>query len=127
MLDILLVGVGGFLGAQARYGLSNFASRKFGTAFPYGTIIINLSGSLLLGLFLGLVDRAILTDAAYRWLVAVGFCGGYTTFSAYTYETLTLLREGKPFGALAANLVGSYAVGLLAALAGFGLGNLIAG
>ena len=127
MLDILLVGAGGFLGAQARYGLSNFASHKFGTAFPYGTIIINLSGSLLLGLFLGLVDRAVLADEAYRWLVVVGFCGGYTTFSTYTYESLTLLREGKPFAALAANLVGSYVVGLLAALAGFGLGNLFAG
>lgn len=124
MLDILLVGAGGFLGAQARYGLSNFASRKWGTAFPYGTIIINLSGSFLLGLFLGLVGRAILADEAYRWLVAVGFCGGYTTFSTYTYETLTLLRERKRLAGLAANLVGSYVAGLLAALVGFGLGNL---
>lgn len=124
MWDILLVGVGGFLGAQARFGVSNYASRKWGTAFPYGTVIINLSGSLLLGLFLGLVGKAIFQDDAYRWLVAVGFCGGYTTFSTYTYETLTLMREKRGVTGLAANLVGSYVLGLLAAFGGFWLGNI---
>ncbi len=123
MWDILLVGAGGFLGAQARFGVSNYASRKFGTAFPYGTYFINLSGSFLLGIFLGLVSQTILADESYRWLVAVGFCGGYTTFSTYSYETLTLLRERKPFAGLAVNLVGSYLLGLLTALAGFWLGN----
>lgn len=123
MWDILLVGAGGCLGAQARYGLSNFVSQKVGTAFPYGTYLINLSGSFILGLFLGLASRAILADETYRWLIAIGFCGGYTTFSTYTYETLTLLREGKPLPGLVSNLVGSYLLGLLAALAGFWLGT----
>ena len=124
MWDILLVGAGGFLGAQARFGVSNYFSKKWGTAFPYGTVIINLSGSLLLGLFLGLTGKAIFLEDAYRWLLAVGFCGGYTTFSTYTYETLTLLREGKFGTALGANLIGSYCLGLLVALGGFWLGNL---
>ena len=124
MWDILLVGAGGFLGAQARFGVSNYFSKKWGTAFPYGTIIINLSGSFLLGLFAGVAGKAIFSDEAYRWLVAVGFCGGYTTFSTYTYETLTLLREAKPQAALAANLIGSYCLGIVIALGGFWLGNL---
>lgn len=123
MWDILLVGVGGFLGAQARYGVSNFFSKKYGTAFPYGTIVINLSGSFILGLCLGLSGRAIFSDEAYRWLVAVGFCGGYTTFSTYTYETLTLWREKRVMAGVGTNLVGSYILGLVAALAGFLLGN----
>ncbi|MBN9390311.1 MAG: fluoride efflux transporter CrcB [Chloroflexi bacterium] len=123
MWDILLVGVGGFLGAQTRYGVSNFFARKYGTAFPYGTVVINLSGSFLLGLFLGLSGRAIFSEEAYRWLVAVGFCGGYTTFSTYTYETLTLWREKRVVAGVGVNLVGSYILGLAAALAGFWLGN----
>jgi fluoride exporter len=123
MWDILLVGAGGFLGAQARYGLSNFASHKFGIAFPYGTYLINLSGSFILGLFLGLVSRNFLADESYHWLIAIGFCGGYTTFSTFTYETLTLIREGKPVAGLVSNLLGSYLFGLLAALLGFWLGS----
>ena len=124
MWDILLVGVGGFLGAQARFGVSTFASKKWGTAFPYGTVLINLTGSFILGLFLGLAGKAIFSDEAYRWLVAVGFCGGYTTFSTYTYETLTLWREKRFAVGLVANLIGSYVLGLVAAWLGFGLGNL---
>lgn len=124
MWDIVLVGTGGFLGAQARFGVSNWVSRRWGTAFPYATVFINLSGSFLLGLFAGLTGKAIFSDEAYRWLVAGGFCGGYTTFSTYTYETLTLLREKRVEAGLAVNLVGSYVLGLAVAFAGFGLGTL---
>lgn len=123
MWDIVLVGVGGFVGAQARYGLSNLAARRFGTAFPLGTFIINASGSFILGLFVALTARLVLADEALRWLIAVGFCGGYTTFSTYTYETLTLLREGKPGRGWVNNLLGSLLAGLVAALAGTWLGN----
>ena len=117
MWDILLVGAGGFLGAQARYGVSNFAARKFGTAFPYGTYLINLSGSLVLGLFLGLVSRAILAEESYRWLVAVGFCGGYTTFSTFSLESWQLLAGGK-FAYAAAYILGSVILSII----GFGAG-----
>lgn len=123
MQDILLVGIGGFVGAQARYGLSNFFGRKFGTAFPYGTLVINISGSFLLGLFTALAARAILGDPALRLLIAVGFCGGYTTFSTYTYETMTLLREEKPVQGWVYNLLGSFVCGFVGAAAGIWLGN----
>ncbi len=121
---MLLVAVGGFLGANARFICATIFARWFGTTFPYGTLFINVSGSFLLGLFLALVSRAILTEEAYRWLIAVGFCGGYTTFSTYTYETLTLLREGRYLTALFGYLLSNYTLGLIAALAGTLLGNL---
>lgn len=124
-MDIVLVGVGGFVGAQARYGISTLVARRFGTAFPFGTFIINVTGSFILGLFVTLAARAIFVDQAYHFLIAVGFCGGYTTFSTYTYETLTLLREGNVTRGWVANLIGSFLTGLAGALSGIGLGNIL--
>ncbi len=124
MWDLLAVGTGGFVGAVARYAMANWAANRYGVAFPYGTFIINLTGNFVLGLFLALAARSVFPDPAYRWLVAVGFCGGYTTFSTYTYETLALLRQKKIRLALLNNLFGSYFLGLLAAFLGQWLGNL---
>src|SRR5690349_7480253 len=125
MLDLVLVGIGGFVGANARFIVSNQFARRLGTAFPYGTLFINITGSFILSLFLALASRSILADDVYRWLVAVGFCGGYTTFSTYTYETLTLLRELRYAPALLYNLLGSYVLGMCAALLGVWLGGVI--
>jgi CrcB protein len=125
MLDIVWVALGGFIGANARFILTNLCARGFGVTFPYGTFIINVSGSFILGLFLALAAHAIGADSFYRSLIAVGFCGGYTTFSTYTYETLTLIRENKYNLAIFNNLIGSFLVGLVAALVGYGLGQII--
>jgi CrcB protein len=123
MLDLVLVGAGGFLGANARFILSSWFAGRFGTAFPYGTLFINVTGSFILGLFLTLVARSIVTDEAYRWLIAVGFCGGYTTFSTFTYETLTLIRSGYAILGFFGNIVGSYFLSMAGALIGVWLGN----
>lgn len=122
-LDILVVGAGGSLGAILRFMVSTVFARRFGTRFPYGTFFINVSGSFILGLFLTLAAQQIMADQVYRWLIAVGFCGGYTTFSTYTYETLTMVRERRLLVALLANFLGSYLLGLLGALAGVSLAN----
>lgn len=123
MEAVLLVGVGGFVGANARFILFNLFAQRFGTKFPYGVFFINVTGSFILGLFTALATKNILGGDALHLLVAVGFCGGYTTFSTYTYDTLVLLRERKYSLSLLANLLGSYVCGLVAALLGIWLGN----
>jgi CrcB protein len=93
LLDVLLVGSGGFLGANARYLLAKAIAERYGTAFPYGTLLINVTGSLIIGVLLTyLTDRANISPN-YRLLFVVGFLGAYTTFSTYTYDTLTLIQD----------------------------------
>jgi len=112
-VEILLVGVGGSLGAMARYGLSGLVHKHLSDSFPYGTLVVNLVGCLAIGGILYLVeDRALLGTQA-RLFAAVGVIGGFTTFSAFGYETLQLLREGR-FGAACLNVAGNVVLGLFA-------------
>jgi len=112
-VEILLVGVGGSLGAMARYGLSGLVHKHLSDSFPYGTLVVNLVGCLAIGAVLYLVeDRALLGPQA-RLFAAVGVIGGFTTFSAFGYETLQLLRDGR-IGAACLNAAGSVVLGLLA-------------
>jgi CrcB protein len=97
MLNYLWVGVGGAFGSMARFWVSGFVARHFGETFPFGTLVVNVSGSFLIGFF------ATLTDTDGRWLVApsfrtffmAGVCGGYTTFSSFSLQTLNLARDGE--------------------------------
>lgn len=112
-MEILLVGVGGSLGAMARYGLSGLVHKHLSDSFPYGTLVVNLVGCLAIGAILYLVeDRALLGPQA-RLFAAVGVIGGFTTFSAFGYETLQLLRDGR-IGAACLNAACSVVLGLLA-------------
>jgi len=123
-VEYLVIGMGGALGANARYLVANWAAQRLGTVFPYGTFIINVSGSFALGFFLAFLQERILIPPHYRLFFAVGFLGAYTTFSTFTYESLRLFQDGSTFLGLA-NILGSTVVGLLAVVLGFVLGRLI--
>ncbi len=124
MEKYLIISIGAILGANARYWLGGWAAEKFGTTFPYGTLIINLTGSFMLGLFVTLITDRFLVDPNWRLLVAIGFLGSYTTFSTYTYESVNLLLNGQPWLGLL-NLFGSSFLGALAAIAGILLARAI--
>ncbi|WP_303773476.1 fluoride efflux transporter CrcB [Anaerolinea thermophila] len=115
---VLWISIGAMLGANARYWLGVWAAQRWGAAFPWGTFIINLSGSFLLGLFMTLVTGRYPVDPNLRLLVTVGFLGAYTTFSTFTYESINLFMKGQWLAGLL-NVLGSMALGLLAA--GFGV------
>lgn len=122
-MKYLVVGLGGFLGANARLILGTWAAKQWGTDFPYGTFIINVSGSFILGLFVSLMDRFAWGDP-WRLLVAVGFVGAYTTFSTFEVESLNLVTEGSLLRA-GANILGSVVLGFLAAYAGVVVARLL--
>lgn len=122
MLLAALVGLAAAVGALARYLLDQAVARKWESAFPWGTWVINVSGSFVLGLITGLS----LHDGLSPHIVTVlgtGVCGGYTTFSTFNFETIRLTEDGSLVGAVG-NIVGSIAAGLLAAGAGLGLALL---
>lgn len=94
MKDVLLVGIGGALGAIARFGLGLAIVRAVGTGFPWPTLLINVSGCLLIGLAMGLEPSGVLTRDV-RLVAVIGFLGAFTTFSTFGYETLSLAQGGK--------------------------------
>jgi CrcB protein len=118
METILLISLGAVLGANLRYWLNIWVTQKVGTAFPYGTLLVNLTGSFILGLFLTLIAESLSpVDPRWRVLVAVGFLGSYTTFSSYTYESVNLMLAGQVWSGLF-NLFGSSFLGGLAVVLG---------
>lgn len=118
------IGLGGFLGSNARYLLSGWAAERWGSQFPYGTLIINLTGSLLLGFFLTVATERLLIPVNIRLFFATGFCGGYTTFSTFMYESLQLFEQGGQLGAVL-NLASSIALGMVCVLIGVFLARLL--
>ena len=123
MNSFLWVAVGSALGGVSRYGFGLMASRLWGDAFPWGTICINVLGSFVIGLFAALTtaDGAMSASANLRIFVMVGICGGFTTFSSFSLQTLTLMRDGGWFPAMG-NIVLSVVLCLLAVT----LGNVAA-
>jgi CrcB protein len=90
----LWISLGALLGANLRYFLTRIITRFSDAAFPYGTLVINISGSLVLGFFLVWTTERVLANPLWRLLVAVGFCGSYTTFSSYAFETMAYFEQG---------------------------------
>ena len=123
MRDALWVGLGGFVGANARYWLGGWIMTRLGSAFPYGTFVINITGSFILGMIMGILEGHVFSPAV-RLALAIGFVGAYTTFSTWTYETLRLIENGSLMLATA-NAFGSLAIGLVAAMGGLFSGRTL--
>ena len=117
MTDYLFIGLGGFLGANARYLVGGWAAKVYGSTFPYGTFLINVTGSFFIGLVLTLITERFIAPPNFRLFFIVGFTGAYTTFSTYMFESLSLVQERAYLAAIAYAL-GSIAVGLVAVTAG---------
>lgn len=111
------ISLGAVFGANLRYLLSVIVRKVTGSAFPYGTLLINISGSMVLGFFLIWTTERVLANPLWRSLVAIGFCGSYTTFSSYAFETMAYFEQGH-WTLFAANILANNVLCLLAVLAG---------
>jgi fluoride exporter len=117
------VALGGALGSMARYGCSGLVARLTGSALPLGTLLVNVSGAALIGLLAGLSvpEGRGLIPVSGRLFLMTGICGGYTTFSTFSLETLNLMSDGE-WGWAIANIAGSVALCLVAVWLGFAAG-----
>ncbi len=122
MLKYVAVGIGGFAGAIARYAIGTYIGGRLGIRFPYGTFVINVSGSFLIGFSLALLARSTASQY-WRYLIPIGFIGAYTTFSTFEYETLRAVQDGQPMTGLL-NVVLSLVIGFVAVWAGAALGRV---
>lgn len=118
--NYLVVALGGFVGAPSRYLLDRAVNRRVESDLPWGTFLVNISGSFVLGFLTGLTLGNYLAPRA-KLLLGTGFCGAYTTFSTFTFETLRLIEVGQILEAML-NIAASLVVGLLGAAAGVALG-----
>ncbi len=122
MPAMLWVGLGGFVGANARYLLSGWVASRLGAIFPYGTYLINVTGSFILGFFLAFAEDRVWIAPSLRLLFAVGFVGAYTTFSTFEYESVRLLQQRELLFA-GLYLIGSVLTGGIAVVLGMALGS----
>ena len=122
MAAYLWIAIGSALGGMARYWCSGVAARLIGETFPWGTIVVNIAGSFIIGFFATLTgpDGRIFADTLTRQFVMIGFCGGYTTFSSFSLQTLALVQDGEWLLA-SANIALSVIACLLAVWAGHAL------
>lgn len=123
-MPLLLIGLGGFAGAIARYLVDGLVSERTSGAFPLGTLVINASGSFLLGLLFAMTAERAILPAEIRGPVLIGFIGAYTTFSTFMLESWRLVETGA-IGLAALNLAGSTVLGLGAMVAGLAIGRMI--
>ena len=121
-MRFLLIAVFGAIGTLARYGLQGFVQIKMGSAFPYGTLLINLTGCFLLGLIGQLTLNRVIVPSEWRVAIAVGFFGGYTTFSSFGWETAKMFEDGEWLRATT-YVSASVILGLLLSVAGIRLAN----
>jgi fluoride exporter len=126
MISYIWVALGGAIGTAARYWLSGVVAQSFGETFPWGTLIINVTGSFVIGFFAALTgpDGRLFVSSNARQFVMIGMCGGYTTFSSFSLQTLNLVNSGEWYRALA-NIGLSVVLCLIAVWAGVVLAGLL--
>ena len=122
MWNALWIFVGGGLGSLARWGASGFVANRFGQTFPWGTLTVNVTGSFIIGLFAAATgpDGRWMAPASFRQFFMLGICGGYTTFSSFSLQTLSLAEDGEWFKA-----GGNAVLSLVLCLVGVWLGHLL--
>ena len=123
-MPLILIGFGGFAGAISRYLVDGFVTNRTGGAFPWGTLVVNATGSFVLGLLFAMTAERAILPAGIRGPVMIGFIGAYTTFSTYMLESWGLIESGSYAPAIA-NLGGSMLIGLAAVAAGLVMGRAI--
>ena len=123
-MHLFLIGIGGFAGAVARYAVDGWVAERASTAFPFGTLAVNLSGSLLIGLLFSLTIERGLLSAELRGPLMIGFVGAYTTFSTLALESWRLAEDGSVLLATL-NLGGSVVLGVAAVIAGLSIGRAL--
>jgi fluoride exporter len=122
--DFLAISVAAIVGANLRYLISRLAAKEFGAIFPYGTLAINIIGSVIVGFFVIWTTERVLLDPRWRLLVVVGFCGSFTTFSSYAFESMSFFEQGQ-WGLMLANVLGNNLLCLAGALAGMALARVL--
>jgi CrcB protein len=122
--DFLAISIAAVVGANLRYLLSRLAAREFGPVFPAGTLIINIIGSFIVGFFIIWTSERVLLDPRWRLLVVVGFCGSFTTFSSYAFETMAYFEQGQ-WGLMLTNILSNNILCLAGALAGMAVARAV--
>ena len=123
-MSLILIGIGGFAGAISRYLVDGFVTDKTAGAFPWGTLVVNATGSFVLGLLFAATTERAIFPAEIRGPVMIGFIGAYTTFSTLALETWRLAEDGAWLLALV-NIGGSAVLGLAAVIAGLAIGRAL--
>src|SRR5580698_10484913 len=123
-MKYLMVGIGGAFGSVLRFWVGSYIGGRLGSRFPYGTFVVNISGSFLIGLVLAVLAEKSELNTYWLYLLPIGFIGGYTTFSAFEYETFRLFQEGQILSAVL-NVTLSVVVGFVGVWAGTVAGRSI--
>ena len=116
-MQYVWIGLGGFLGANARYLVQQWAAQRWGADFPYGTMVANVSGSFIIAFFLTLALGRLAVSPELRLFIAVGFLGGFTTFSSFSFETFLLVEE-RGWWPAGLNFLGNTILGLIGVMIG---------
>ena len=124
MFNFLAISADAVVGANARYLITRFAAKALGPMFPYGTLFINVTGSFVAGFFMIWSSERVIVDPRWRLLVVIGFCGGFTTFSSYAYETMAYLEQGQ-WTLMISNVLANNVLCLVAAVVGMSLARVL--